>query len=250
MSVEWKNGLAAGQSGAVSRRAWLTHGVCLSVAGRVLPLLGGGALTAALAGCDRAADGAGGAGGAGNAGGAAGTSAAPALGRFKGIDVTGAPYGKGFALTDMHGQPRTLADFKGQVVMLYFGFVQCPDVCPTALTRASQVMQQLGPELAARVQVIFVTVDPERDTPALLRDYMAAFDTRFLALVGSPEQTKATADEFRVFYKKVPTGSGYTMDHTALSYLFDPQGRFRVVLRHEQTANDYAADIRSLLTQP
>lgn len=246
MSVEWKSGLAAGQSGAVNRRAWLARGAILGVAGRVPAMLWGGALAAALAGCDRpanertAVDGTG----------VAGTSAAPALGRFKGIDVTGAPYGKGFALTDMHGQPRTLADFKGQVVMLYFGFVQCPDVCPTALTRASQVMQQLGPELAARVQVIFVTVDPERDTPALLRDYMAAFDTRFLALVGSPEQTKATADEFRVFYKKVPTGSTYTMDHTALSYLFDPQGRFRVVLRHEQTANDYAADIRNLLTQP
>ena len=235
MSVEWKSGLAAGQSGAVSRRAWLARGAILGVAGRVPAMLWGGALAAALAGCDRpanertAVDGTG----------AAGTSAVSALGRFK-----------GFALTDMHGQPRTLADFKGQVVMLYFGFVQCPDVCPTALTRASQVMQQLGPELAARVQVIFVTVDSERDTPALLRDYMAAFDTRFLALVGSPEQTKATADEFRVFYKKVPTGSTYTMDHTALSYLFDPQGRFRMVLRHEQTANDYAADIRNLLTQP
>lgn len=166
---------------------------------------------------------------------------------FKGIDLTGAPYGKGFALTDMHGQPRTLTDFAGKVVMLYFGFVQCPDVCPTALSRASLVMQQLGPEQAARVQVIFVTVDPERDTPELLRDYMAAFDARFLALYGNAEQTQATAAAFKAYYKKVPTGSGYTMDHTALSYLFDPKGQLRVALRHEQTADDFAADIRALL---
>ena len=166
---------------------------------------------------------------------------------FKGIDVTGVPYGQGFVLTDMHGTPRSLADFKGQVVMLYFGFVQCPDVCPTSLTRASEVLRLLGPEAAAKVQVIFVTVDPERDTPALLLDYMAAFNPQFLALRGTAEQTRQTADDFKVFYKKVPTGSSYTMDHTALSYLFDPQGRFRVALRHEQTAADYAADIRTLL---
>jgi protein SCO1/2 len=166
---------------------------------------------------------------------------------FRGIDLTGAPYGKGFALTDMHGQPRTLADFQGQVVMLYFGFVQCPDVCPTALTRANEVMAQLGPERAARVQVLFVTVDPERDTPELLRDYMASFNPRFLALRGTAEQTQATAAGFKAFYQKVPTGSSYTMDHSALSYLFDPQGRLRVALRHEQTAADYTADIAALL---
>lgn len=166
---------------------------------------------------------------------------------FKGIDLTGAPYGKGFALTDMNGVPRTLADYQGQVVMLYFGFVQCPDVCPTALNRASLVMQQLGPELAAKLQVLFVTVDPERDTPELLRDYMGAFDPRFLALRGTPEQTRTTADDFKVYYKQVATGSTYTMDHTALSYLFDPKGRFRIALRHEQTPDDYAHDIRLLL---
>lgn len=166
---------------------------------------------------------------------------------FKGIDLTGAPYGRGFALTDMHGKPRTLNDFKGQVVMLYFGFVQCPDVCPTALTRAAEVVRLLGPEQAAQVQVVFVTVDPERDTPELLRSYMAAFDTRFLALHGDATQTQKTADDFKVFYKKVPTGSTYTMDHTTLSYLFDPQGHLRVALRHEQPAADYAADIATLL---
>lgn len=166
---------------------------------------------------------------------------------FKGIDLTGAPYGKGFELTDMNGQPRALTNFAGQVVMLYFGFVQCPDVCPTALNRAVQVMQLLGREQAAKLQVLFVTVDPERDTPELLRDYMAAFDPRFLALRGTAEQTRTTADAFKVYYKQVPTGSTYTMDHTALSYLFDPKGQLRVALRHEQTAEDYAHDVRVLL---
>lgn len=167
---------------------------------------------------------------------------------FKGIDITGAPYGRGFALTDFNGQPRTLRDWQGKVVMLYFGFVQCPDVCPTALSRAATVMEQLGPQ-AAEVQLLFVTVDPERDTPELLREYMAAFDPAFMALTGSEDQIKVAADAFRVYYKKVPTGSSYTMDHTALTYLFDRQGRLRVALRHEQGADDYAADVRALLAE-
>lgn len=168
---------------------------------------------------------------------------------FKGIDISGADYARGFQLTDFNGQSRSLTDFKGKVVMLYFGFVQCPDVCPTALTRAAAVVQQLGPQ-AADLQVIFVTVDPERDTPELLREYMASFDPSFLALTGSAEQIAQAAKEFRVYYKKVPTGSSYTLDHTALSYLFDRQGRIRVVLRHEQTADDYTADVRALLAEP
>ena len=169
--------------------------------------------------------------------------------KFQGVDLTGAEYGRDLPLTDQFGKERSIKDFAGKVVVVFFGYTQCPDVCPTSMSELAEVKRSLGAD-GDKLQGIFVTVDPERDTPALLRDYMAAFDTRFLALVGSPEQTKATADEFRVFYKKVPTGSTYTMDHTALSYLFDPQGRFRVVLRHEQTANDYAADIRNLLTQP
>ena len=168
---------------------------------------------------------------------------------FKGIDISGAEYARGFQLTDFNGQRRSLEDFKGRVVMLYFGFVQCPDVCPTALSRAAAVKTQLGSQ-AADLQVIFVTVDPERDTPQLLREYMASFDPSFLALTGSADDIKRTADEFRAYYKKVPTGSSYTMDHTALSYLFDRQGRIRVVLRHEQTADDYAADIRALMAEP
>ena len=167
---------------------------------------------------------------------------------FEGVDITGAPYGHGFALTDFSGQPRTLADFQGKVVMLYFGFVQCPDVCPTALSRAAAVMEQLGPQ-AAEVQLLFVTVDPERDTPELLRAYMAAFDPSFMALTGTDEDIKAAAEAFRVYYKRVPTGSSYTMDHTALTYLIDRQGRLRVALRHEQGADDYAADIRTLLAE-
>jgi len=165
---------------------------------------------------------------------------------FRGIDVTGAPYGRELALTDQHGQRRTLADFRGQVVMLYFGFVQCPDVCPTALSRAVEVMQRLGSD-AQRVQLLFVTVDPERDTPALLREYMAAFHPSFLGLTGSAEEIAAAAREFKVYYAKVPTGSSYTMDHSAQTYLIDPQGRLRVVLKHEQTADDYAHDIALLL---
>ena len=173
----------------------------------------------------------------------------PATPSFKGIDITGADYARGFSLTDFNGQTRTLADFQGRVVMLYFGFVQCPDVCPTALTRAAAVMGRLGPR-AGDLQVVFVTVDPERDTPELLREYMAAFHPSFLALTGNAEQIAQTAKDFRAFYKKVPTGSSYTMDHTALSYLFDRQGRIRVALRHEQTADDYTADVLALLDAP
>ena len=166
---------------------------------------------------------------------------------FNGIDITGAEYAQGFALTDFNGVPRTLTDYRGKAVMLYFGFVQCPDVCPTALGRAAEVLQLLGPEAAQRVQLLFVTVDPERDTPELLREYMAAFDPSFMALTGSPEQIKATADAFRAYFRKVPTGSTYTMDHTALTYLFDPAGKVRVALRHEQSAAEFAADVQRVL---
>ena len=177
------------------------------------------------------------------------TNAAAAPDAFTGIDITGADYARDFALTDFNGVPRTLADYRGKVVMLYFGFVQCPDVCPTALTRAAEVLRLVGPEAAQKLQLLFITVDPERDTPALLREYMAAFDPSFMALSGSLAQTQTTADAFRVYFKKVPTGSTYTMDHTALTYLFDPEGQVRVALRHEQTAADYAADVQRLLAE-
>ncbi len=165
---------------------------------------------------------------------------------FRGIDLTGANYGRDFHLQDADGRERTLAEFKGKAVLLFFGFTQCPDVCPTALTRAVEVKRLLGAD-GARLQVIFVTLDPERDTPALLKQYTAAFDPTFLGLHADPETTKMTAREFKVFYTKVPTGDSYTLDHSAFSYVFDPAGRLRLALRHEHTAQDYAADLRQIL---
>ncbi|MBK6928582.1 MAG: SCO family protein [Comamonadaceae bacterium] len=184
------------------------------------------ALAVFIAGCNRAGD-----------------AAAPG---FRGIDLTGAPYGRNFRLTDADGRERTLADYKGKAVLMYFGFVQCPDVCPTALIRAAKVKQLLGAD-GDKLQVIFITVDPERDTPEVIKAYTAAFDPSFIGLYGDAKRTRETADEFKVYYKQVPTGSSYTMDHSALSYAFDPQGRLRLALRHEQTAEDYAHDLRQLL---
>ena len=167
-------------------------------------------------------------------------------GRFNGLDVTGAAWGRDFSLQDPQGRTRTLADFKGQAVVLFFGFTQCPDVCPTALSRAAAVMQQLGPA-AERVQVIFVTVDPERDSPAVLAEYTKAFHPRFLGLMADAAATERTAKDFKVFYRKVPTGGSYTMDHTALSFVFDPAGRLRLAVRHEASADELAQDLKRLL---
>lgn len=166
--------------------------------------------------------------------------------RFHGLDLTGASYGRDFRLLDAQGRERSLADFRGKVVLLYFGFTQCPDVCPTALSRAAEVKKLLGAE-GERLQVIFVTIDPERDTPQVIQPYVAAFDPSFLGLYGDAQRTRETAAEFKVFYQKVPTGGSYTMDHSTLSYVFDPQGRLRLALRHEQNAQDYAQDLQRLL---
>lgn len=168
---------------------------------------------------------------------------------FRGLDITGVNYGKDFRLTDADGRERSLTDFKGQAVMLYFGFVQCPDVCPTALARAVETRRLLG-AAGQRLQVIFVTLDPERDSAEVLKSYMAAFDPSFIALYGDALRTRETADHFKVYYKKVPTGQSYTLDHSAVSYVFDPAGQLRVVLRHGQTAQDYAHDIALLLKTP
>lgn len=170
----------------------------------------------------------------------------PSQPAFNGIDISGADYGKDFHLRDPDGRTRTLADFRGQAVLLFFGFTQCPDVCPTALARAAQAKALLG-ELGKRVQVVFVTVDPERDTPQVLKAYTTAFDPGFLGLHGTLEETAELAKSFKAYYKKVPTGSSYTMDHTALSYVYDPAGKLRVVLRHDQTAEQFAQDLRRLL---
>jgi protein SCO1 len=167
---------------------------------------------------------------------------------FSAMDITGASYGQSFSLLAPDGRRVSLADLRGKVVLLFFGFIQCPDICPTALSRAADVMKQLGP-LSGRMQVIFVTVDPERDTPEVLREYTRAFHPSFLGLHASLAETEATARDFRIFYRKVPTGSSYTMDHTAISYVFDPAGRLRLAVRHEQDATTLASDIRRLMKE-
>ena len=164
---------------------------------------------------------------------------------YSGIDVTGANFGREFTLSDPEGHERTLADFRGKFVLLFFGFTQCPNVCPTALARAAEVRKQLG-AVAAKVQVIFVTVDPERDTAALLQQYTKAFDPAFIGLRADLQGTRRVADEFHVFYQKVPTGGSYTMDHTALTYIFDTEGRLRLLMRPDQTAEQYVSDLRNL----
>ena len=196
-----------------------------------LILLGGVAALAVLAGCDR--------------GGAPG--APPAL-QFKGVDITGAEYGRKLDLPDQDGKPRTLADFKGKVTVVFFGYTQCPDVCPTTMVELAQVKKALGKD-GERIQGVFVTVDPERDTPELLKAYMGSFDPSFVALRGTPEQTREVAKEFKVFYGKVPgkTEGAYTMDHTAGSYVFDAQGRLRLFVRYGTGADALTADLKTLL---
>lgn len=173
----------------------------------------------------------------------------PTKSSFKNTDVTGLDYGKDFSLTDHNGKPRTLADFKGKAVVVFFGFTQCPDVCPTTLSEMAAVMQQLGP-LSDKVQVLFISVDPDRDTPELLSKYVPAFDQRFLGLVGDKAATEKVAKEFRVFFQKVPgkDPGSYTMDHTAGSYVFDPEGRLRLFVRHGQGAEPIAHDLKMLLS--
>jgi protein SCO1/2 len=168
---------------------------------------------------------------------------------FQNTDVTGLDYAKGFSLTDHTGTPRTLADYKGKVVVVFFGYTQCPDVCPTTMAEMAGVMQKLGPQ-ADQVQVLFITLDPERDTRELLASYVPAFDKRFVGLVGTPEQTAKTAKEFKVFYSKVPGSApgSYTIDHTAGSYVFDKEGRLRLFIRHGGGADAIVHDVRQLLS--
>jgi len=169
---------------------------------------------------------------------------------FRNTDITGADYGKTFTLTDHHGKTRKLEDFRGKVVTLFFGYTQCPDVCPTSLSTMSEAMRLLGPD-ADRVQVLFITLDPERDTQELLAQYMPAFDARFLGLRGDAERTAQIAKEFRIFYRKSgdTEGANYTVDHSAGTYIFDPAGRLRLYVRHGESAENVAADIRQLLAE-
>jgi len=168
--------------------------------------------------------------------------------QFQTSDVTGAAMGRELALTDHNGKARTLADFRGKAVVVFFGYTQCPDVCPTTLATLAEALRRLGPD-AAKVQVLLVTVDPERDTPNLLSHYVTAFDPSFLGLSGDAEATARTAKEFKVLYQKQPgrTPDTYTMDHSAGTFVFDPQGRLRLYAGHGQSADVFAHDLRELL---
>ena len=172
------------------------------------------------------------------------TSPPPA---FELTDITGATFGQGFRLTDHNGQARTLADFHGKVVTVFFGFTHCPDVCPTTLAEMAQVMGELGPD-AQRVQALFVTVDPERDTPQVLKQYVPSFHPSFLGLSGDSDAIARTAKEFKIFYQKqVLPGGGYSVDHSAGTYIYDPEGRLRVYASYGSGAAKLLHDIRILL---
>jgi len=167
---------------------------------------------------------------------------------FQGSDVTGSKFGRDFHLTDHTGKPRALADFRGKVVVIFFGYTQCPEECPTTLSRLAAAMKKLGPD-AARVQVLLVTVDPERDTPAVLSQYVPAFDPTFLGLYGDAAATAEVAKEFKVLYQKEPgpTPGTYSMDHSTGTFIFDTQGRLRVYESYAQGPDALAHDIRALL---
>jgi protein SCO1/2 len=166
---------------------------------------------------------------------------------FKLTDVTGASFGKALELTDHNGQRRSLADFRGKVVTLFFGFTHCPDVCPTAMVELANVMRELGPD-AGRVQVLFVTVDPERDTADVLQRYVPAFHPSFLGLLGSAEDTARVAKEFKIHYQKQKLASGgYTVDHSAGIYILDREGRLRLFAQHGTGAPALLHDIRQLI---
>ena len=163
--------------------------------------------------------------------------------QFKSTDITGADYGKAIDLMDHTGKPRTLADFRGKAVVVNFGFTHCPDVCPTTLADIAGAVKTLGKD-ADRVQVLFVTVDPERDTPEVLSKYVTAFDPRFLGMHGDLEATRKVAKEFKVYFEKRKDGN---VDHSAQSYVIDTEGRLRLFVRHDRLAADLPQDLRALL---
>ena len=184
---------------------------------------------AALAGCDSGLPG----------------SSKPA---FKAIDITGAEYARTLQLSDPDGQLRSLADYKGKVVVVFFGYTQCPDVCPTTLTNLAETQRLLGQD-GDKLVGVFVTVDPKRDTATLMKSYVSAFNPNWVGLRGTPDETAAAAKEFKIFYREVPgkTESSYTVDHTAASFVFDPQGKVRLYVRHATPPADLAADLKILL---
>ena len=188
------------------------------------------ALSSALVGCDKP-----------------GASPPPAV-AFRGADITGAEYARTLALPDVNGQPRTLGDFKGKVTVVFFGYTQCPDVCPTTMAELAQVKKSLGAD-GAKLQGVFVTIDPERDTPEILKSYMASFDPSFVALRGTVEQTQAAAKEFKIYFEKVPgkTEGSYTMDHTAGAFILDAKGNARVFERYGAGADGLVNDVKALI---
>ena len=169
---------------------------------------------------------------------------------FVAIDVTGADYAKDFALTDHNGQPRSMKDFTGKVVVLFFGYTQCPDVCPTTMAELATVKKLLGAD-GDKLQGLFTTIDPARDTPEVLKAYMANFEPTFLALYTTPEKLALLAKDYKLYYKKVEgkTPTSYTMDHSAGSYIYDTQGRLRLYTRYGSGAQAMASDIKLLLQQ-
>ena len=201
------------------------------MAGPCRRLILAGTAAALLAGCDRL-----------GGGGAAAS--------FKAVDITGADYAKDFDLADGDGRRWKLADFRGKVTVVFFGFTQCPDVCPTTMVELAEVKKRLGAD-GERVQGIFVTIDPERDTPEVLKAYVANFGAGFVGLRGSAEETAALAKHFKIYYNKVPgkTPTSYTMDHTAGSYVFDASGRVRLFTRYGTGAEALAHDLKLLLAE-
>jgi protein SCO1/2 len=168
--------------------------------------------------------------------------------KFQSTDITGAPYGKALELADTQGKLRHLEDFRGKALVLFFGFTRCPDICPTTLAEIAAAVKSLGPD-AERVQVLFVTVDPERDTPQALREYVGAFDPRFVALRGDDAATQRVAKDFKIYYEKRKQGATYTVDHSAQAYVLDAQGRLRLLVRHDRIGKDLAPDLRALLRE-
>ena len=192
-------------------------------------VVGAALSTLALAACDRAAN-------------------APKAMTFRSTDITGAEFARHLELPDADGKPRTLADWKGKVTVVFFGYTQCPDVCPTTMAELALIRKSLGGE-GDRVETIFVTIDPERDTPEILKAYVGNFGPGFTALRGSPEQTAAAAKEFKVFFAKVPgrTPGSYTMDHSAASFVFDANGQVRLYVPYGGDTKNFAADLKQLL---
>jgi len=170
---------------------------------------------------------------------------------FKSTDITGLEYANDFSMPDFNGKLRHLSDFKGKVVVMFFGYTQCPDVCPTTMAELANVMKQLGPS-SDQVQVLFVSLDPERDTPKLLSQYVPNFDKRFLGLVGDTAATQKIAKDFKIFYEKVPgkIPGSYTIDHSAGSYVFDKEGHIRLFMRFNQGPDPIVHDLKLLLTSP